>query len=59
MGYNPKNDPKPLHPSHQSADARAASVRNERSDAIADAALERARAILAAHKSAIKTPRWW
>lgn len=59
MGYNPKNDPKPLHPSHHTAPASATATRSERSDAIAYAALEQARAILAAHKTAIKTPRWY
>ncbi|WP_423197155.1 hypothetical protein DFLDMN_000731 [Cupriavidus sp. H19C3] len=58
MGYNPKNDPKPLHPSHQTANASSAAARSERSDAIAFAALEQARAILATHKSAIKNWRY-
>jgi len=59
VAYVPGSSREPAHCSHRPATAPKVGQRSTQSDALAYAALERARAMLASHKSAIKTPRWW
>ncbi|WP_422648619.1 hypothetical protein OJJOAM_000229 [Cupriavidus sp. H18C1] len=58
-GYRPGSKREPAHGSHQPAAVPPTGQRSPQSDALAYAALENARAMLATHRSRIKTPRWW
>lgn len=59
VAYLPGSTREPAHASHQPARVGPLGKRSADSDARAFAALEQARAVLATHRSRIKTPRWW
>lgn len=59
VAYMPGSTRDPAHASHRPAPALTAGQRTTESDALAYAALERARAVLASHKTTIKTPSWY
>ncbi|WP_313818888.1 hypothetical protein [Cupriavidus sp.] len=59
VAYMPGSTREPAHASHRPAPRLTAGQRSADSDALASAALERARAVLASHKTSIKTPAWY
>ncbi|WP_059411700.1 hypothetical protein [Cupriavidus basilensis] len=59
VAYLPGSTREGAHASHRPASVGPIGKRSAEGDARAVEALEQARAVLATHRSAIKTPRWY